>query len=100
VQAPDPHPESRSDDARRRLPTGCPPGADLTCLATYNAPPVAGRNFMSPLMMRFFTLVGIALAAASMQMKARADTLPAADTQQSRVVLQQEIFAGNGARST
>lgn len=28
---------------------------------------------MSPLMMRFFTLVGIALAAASMQMKARAD---------------------------
>jgi hypothetical protein len=33
---------------------------------------------MSPLMMRFFTLVGIALAAASMQLKARADTLPAA----------------------
>ena len=31
---------------------------------------------MSPLMMRFFTLVGIALAAASMQLKARADTLP------------------------
>lgn len=30
---------------------------------------------MSPLMMRFFTLVGIALAAASMQLKARADTL-------------------------
>jgi hypothetical protein len=30
---------------------------------------------MSPLMMRFFTLVGIALAAASMQMKARAETL-------------------------
>ncbi|MCD6076759.1 MAG: hypothetical protein K0R89_697 [Ramlibacter sp.] len=29
---------------------------------------------MSPLMMRFFTLVGIALAAASMQLKARADT--------------------------
>lgn len=28
---------------------------------------------MSPLMMRFFTLVGIALAAASMQLKARAD---------------------------
>lgn len=27
---------------------------------------------MSPLMMRFFTLVGIALAAASMQLKARA----------------------------
>ena len=32
---------------------------------------------MSPLMMRFFTLVGIALAAASMQLKARADTLAA-----------------------
>jgi hypothetical protein len=29
---------------------------------------------MSPLMMRFFALVGIALAAASMQLKARADT--------------------------
>lgn len=31
---------------------------------------------MSPLMMRIFTLVGIALAAASMQLKARAE-LPA-----------------------
>ena len=31
---------------------------------------------MTPLMMRIFTLVGIALAAASMQSKARADTLP------------------------
>jgi hypothetical protein len=30
---------------------------------------------MSPLMMRLFTLVGIALAAASLQPKARADTL-------------------------
>lgn len=30
---------------------------------------------MSPLMMRLFTLVGIALAAASMQLRARADTL-------------------------
>lgn len=29
---------------------------------------------MTPLMMRIFTLVGIALAAASMQLKARADT--------------------------
>jgi hypothetical protein len=28
---------------------------------------------MSPLLMRFFTLVGIALAAASMQLKARAE---------------------------
>lgn len=32
---------------------------------------------MTPLMMRIFTLVGIALAAASMQLKARADILPA-----------------------
>lgn len=31
---------------------------------------------MTPLMMRIFTLVGIALAAASMQLRARADTLP------------------------
>jgi hypothetical protein len=38
---------------------------------------------MSPLMMRFFTLVGIALAAASMQLKAKADTLP--DPQQPQV---------------
>ena len=30
---------------------------------------------MSPLMMRYFTLVGIALAAASMQSRARADTV-------------------------
>lgn len=34
---------------------------------------------MSPLMMRFFTLVGIALAAASMQMKARAAIVPGAE---------------------
>jgi hypothetical protein len=33
---------------------------------------------MSPLMMRIFTLVGIALAAASLQLKARAEVLPAA----------------------
>ena len=38
---------------------------------------------MSPLMMRFFTLVGIALAAASMQLKARADVLPGAQAQQA-----------------
>ncbi|MBC5782082.1 hypothetical protein H8N03_03940 [Ramlibacter sp. USB13] len=31
---------------------------------------------MSPLMMRIFTLVGIALAATSMQLKARADGAP------------------------
>lgn len=30
---------------------------------------------MSPLMMRIFTLVGIALAAASMQLKARAEVM-------------------------
>lgn len=33
---------------------------------------------MSPLAMRFFTLVGIALAMACMQMKARADSGPQA----------------------
>lgn len=31
---------------------------------------------MSPLMMRIFTLVGMALAAASLQLKARGETLP------------------------
>jgi hypothetical protein len=36
-------------------------------------------------MMRFFTLVGIALAAASMQLKARAD-VPAAPVQQAQPV--------------
>lgn len=41
---------------------------------------------MSPLMMRFFTLVGIALATASMQAKVRADTLASPDTQQVRAV--------------
>jgi hypothetical protein len=41
---------------------------------------------MSPLMMRFFTLVGIALAAASMQLKARADTVVSPDVQQARSV--------------
>jgi hypothetical protein len=35
---------------------------------------------MTPLMMRIFTLVGIALAAASMQLKARADSLPHAQS--------------------
>jgi hypothetical protein len=37
---------------------------------------------MSPLMMRFFTLVGIALAAASMQLKARAETVAQPQAQQ------------------
>lgn len=41
---------------------------------------------MSPLMMRFFTLVGIALAAASMQARVRADTPAAPDTQPVRSV--------------
>lgn len=41
---------------------------------------------MSPLMMRFFTLAGIALAAASMQAKVRAETLAAPDIQQVRSV--------------
>jgi hypothetical protein len=39
---------------------------------------------MSPLMMRFFTLVGIALAATSMQSRARADTSALPDTQHAR----------------
>jgi hypothetical protein len=39
---------------------------------------------MSPLMMRFFTLVGIALMAASMQARVRADTLTTPDTVQVR----------------
>ena len=38
---------------------------------------------MSPLMMRLFTLVGIALAAASMQSKARADHLAGPILQQA-----------------
>jgi hypothetical protein len=33
---------------------------------------------MSPLMMRIFTLVGMALAAASLQLKARGETVPGA----------------------
>ena len=41
---------------------------------------------MSPLMMRFFTLVGIALAAASMQARVRAETPIVPDTQQVRSV--------------
>ena len=41
---------------------------------------------MSPLMMRLFTLVGIALAAASMQLKARAATSTGAETPPARTV--------------
>ncbi|HEX2544374.1 MAG TPA: hypothetical protein VHL79_05825 [Ramlibacter sp.] len=42
---------------------------------------------MSPLMMRIFTLVGIALAAASMQLKARADSTGQAQVSSTGVVL-------------
>jgi hypothetical protein len=41
---------------------------------------------MSPQIMRFFTLVGIALAAASMQLKARADVPAAAEAAQVQQV--------------
>ena len=44
---------------------------------------------MSPLAMRFFTLVGIALAIASMQMKARAEPVQALQLQQ----VQATVFA-------
>jgi len=43
---------------------------------------------MSPLMMRFFTLVGIALAAASMQLKARAETTPGLQADGAQRVVQ------------
>jgi hypothetical protein len=46
---------------------------------------------MSPLMMRFFTLVGIALAAASMQMKARAGTLGGPEVQQLPAVISSHV---------
>jgi hypothetical protein len=54
---------------------------------------------MSPLMMRFFTLVGIALAAASMQLKARADTLSGPEARQVQAVIlaQLKAFAENDA---
>lgn len=56
---------------------------------------------MSPLMMRFFTLVGIALAAASMQMKARAETLTGPEVQQVRAVIaaQLKAFAEDDAQA-
>lgn len=55
---------------------------------------------MSPLMMRFFALVGIALAAASM-MKARADTLSGPEVQQVRAVIlaQLKAFAEDDAEA-
>lgn len=48
---------------------------------------------MSPLMMRFFTLVGIALASASMQLKARADTLSGVEAQQVQAVILAQLKA-------
>ena len=51
---------------------------------------------MTPMMLRFFTLVGIALAAASMQLKARADTLPQGDV--SRVHAVAALQAQQGGR--
>jgi hypothetical protein len=48
---------------------------------------------MSPLLMRFFTLVGIALAFASMQMKARAETLSGPEVQQVRAVIVAQLKA-------
>jgi hypothetical protein len=48
---------------------------------------------MSPLMMRIFTLVGIALAAASMQLKARAGTLTEADARQVQAVVMTQLKA-------
>jgi hypothetical protein len=51
--------------------------------------------------MRFFTLVGIALVAASMQLKARAETLGAQQPQQLQAVslAQLEAFAADDAEA-
>jgi Domain of unknown function (DUF4864) len=48
---------------------------------------------MSPLVMRLFTLVGIALMAVGMQMKARADSLTAPDVQQVQAVILAQLKA-------
>lgn len=48
---------------------------------------------MSPLLVRIFTLVGMALAAASMQMKARADTLAGSQAQQVQAVVLAQLKA-------
>jgi hypothetical protein len=48
---------------------------------------------MSPLFMRIFTLVGMALAAASLQLKARADTLTGPDVQQVQAVVIAQLKA-------
>lgn len=54
---------------------------------------------MSPLFVRIFTLVGMALAAASMQMKARAETLSGPDVLQVQAVVlaQFQAFAADDA---
>ena len=48
---------------------------------------------MSPLFMRIFTLVGLALAAASMQLKARAETLAEPEVQRVQQVIMAQFQA-------
>lgn len=48
---------------------------------------------MSPLVMRIFTFVGMALAAVSMQMKARAATLEGPEAQQVQAVVRAQLKA-------
>jgi Domain of unknown function (DUF4864) len=48
---------------------------------------------MSPLFMRIFTLVGLALAAASMQLKARAETLAEPEVQRVQQVIMAQFKA-------
>ena len=50
---------------------------------------------MSPMLLRFFTLVGIALAAATMQMKARAAPLAEMEVEQVRAVIAAQLQAFN-----
>ncbi|HET8745375.1 MAG TPA: hypothetical protein VFM98_07205 [Ramlibacter sp.] len=54
---------------------------------------------MSPLLIRIFTLVGMALAAASMQLKARAETAPPAPVQAVQAAAG-ATFAGHPLRAT
>lgn len=56
---------------------------------------------MSPLYMRFFNLVGIALVVASMQVKARAEVMSAPEAQQVRAVIlaQLKAFADDDAEA-
>lgn len=53
---------------------------------------------MSPLLIRIFTLVGMALAAASMQMRARAETLPVPQLQAVQAAV--APCAGRDGRAT